>query len=159
MLRAVWFAAIRKASYHLLQLTKAAASPGAQLPIAARTLATRASSSNGLERNSMAPALSARISTFSSACAVMKMVGILQLAAFKVSCSSRARHSRHMDVCDETSSPSLFGGFEELRSRRESSRLQANRFHQALESIAHRLIIIDDSNQFLFPFGVRHAQP
>src|SRR5208282_4940908 len=54
------------------------ASYWAQLSRAARTLSSRTSSSNGFVMNSTAPALKACIRIFSSPCAVMKMVGILQ---------------------------------------------------------------------------------
>ena len=61
---------------------------GAQLSRAARTLPSRASSSNGFARNSTAPALNACIRIFVSPCAVMKMVGILQCSAFSLACNS-----------------------------------------------------------------------
>src|SRR5580704_13453978 len=61
----------------------------AQLSRAARTLSSRTSSSNGLARNSTAPALSACIRIFVSPCAVMKIVGILQCSAFNWACSSK----------------------------------------------------------------------
>src|ERR1700723_3192311 len=63
--------------------------PSAQLLMAARTLSSRISSSNGFDRNSTAPARKACSRIFSSPCPVINMMGMLQCSAFSLACSSR----------------------------------------------------------------------
>src|SRR5579864_6395451 len=60
-----------------------------QLSRAARTFSSRTSSSKGLVRNSVAPALRACIRILASPCAVMKIVGIGQRSEFSLACSSK----------------------------------------------------------------------
>ena len=98
--------------------------------------------------NSTAPARNACIRIFSSPCAVMKMIGILQRSSVQLRLQFETGHSRHADIRDQTCSLVLLAGLQEFFRRGKRLRRQASHFQQALQCAAHGIIIIDDRYQF-----------
>ena len=109
--------------------------------------ARKSTSRNGLSRHATAPCSTSLGRTASSACPVMKTIGIDRCRRPKSALEVGAAHARHGDVEDQATRLAEAIGRQELLRRRERLDREPEHLQQVGQRLPRRLVVIDQRDE------------
>ena len=96
----------------------------------------------GLYKKATAPAASASARASSSACDVMKTIGICELDGSQLTLKIQSTHAWHPDIKKQAIRIVQFIRVQELASRRETVRAHANGAQQVVKRVPDKIVIV-----------------